>query len=67
MTQVLGGSRIRRMVQAQGIEPRKAFTLEEVAQARSLPSRVRNPVVISSQKGLRLFLEGERILVREVG
>jgi Fe2+ transport system protein FeoA len=70
MTQVLGGSRVRRMLQAQGIEPGKVLTLEEVAQAQSLPSKVRNPVVISSREGLRLFLErheGERVLVREAG
>jgi Fe2+ transport system protein FeoA len=70
MTQVLGGSRVRRMLQAQGIEPGKVLTLEEVAQAQSLPSRVRNPVVIFSREGLRLFLErheGERILVQKVG
>jgi Fe2+ transport system protein FeoA len=70
VTKILGGPKARKILSAQGIEPGKALTLEEVAQAQNLPGGVRNPVVISSREGLRLFLEPSEanyIFVTETG
>ncbi|MBC2745143.1 MAG: HAD-IC family P-type ATPase [Desulfosarcina sp.] len=67
---ILGGTKARRMLRTRGIEPGKVLILEGVAQAQSLQVGVRNPVVISSREGLRLFLtpsEGKQILVRGAG
>ena len=67
---ILGGVRAGKMLKARGIEPGKTLILESVAQAQSLQVNVRNPVVISSREGLRLFLsraEADCILVREAG
>lgn len=67
---ILGGARANAMLCSRGIEPGKVLTLEGVAQAQSLKDGFRNPVVISSREGLRLFLEpkdGERVFVREAG
>ncbi len=64
---ILGGSNARQMLRSRGIEPGKIITLETVARAQTLQPDIRNPVVISSREGLRLFLEatdGRRILVR---
>ena len=68
--EILGGTNARRMLRSRGIEPGKTLVLQAVAQAQTLQPGVRNPVVISSREGLRLFLEredGERILVRKTG
>ncbi|MBC2733566.1 MAG: ferrous iron transport protein A [Desulfobacteraceae bacterium] len=67
---ILGGTKARRMLRTRGIEPGKVLILEGVAQAQSLQVGVRNPVVISSREGLRLFLtpsDGKQILVRGAG
>jgi Fe2+ transport system protein FeoA len=66
--EIIGGSRARKMLQTLGVEPGKVLVLESVAQAQSLKMGARNPVVLSSREGLRLFLtpeDGRRILVRE--
>ena len=65
---VLGGTKAKQALQARGLEPGKTLILESVGQAQSLHTDVRNPVVVSSREGLRLFLtpkDGNNILVRE--
>lgn len=68
---ILGGVNAAHMLQTRGIEPGKVLVLEGVAaQAQSLRQGIRNPLVISSREGLRLFLtpdSGEQILVRRAG
>jgi Fe2+ transport system protein FeoA len=68
--EILGGPKAQEMLRARGIKPGEVIVLEGVAQAQSLHGGVRNPVVISSREGLRLFLEprdGQQIFVREAG
>ncbi|MGD8387086.1 MAG: FeoA family protein [Desulfobacteraceae bacterium] len=70
VTRILGGQGARSMLEKRKIGPGRILTLEGVAQAQSLRSGVRNPLVINSREGLRLFLrqnEGEQILVLENG
>jgi hypothetical protein len=65
---ILGGEAAAGMLLARGIEPGTTIVLESVAQAQSLTFGVKNPVIISSREGLRLFLarnQGKQILVRE--
>lgn len=65
---ILGGNRATAMLCSRGIEAGKTLILEGVAQAQSLKDGFRNPVVISSREGLRLFLETKdatRIMVAE--
>jgi Fe2+ transport system protein FeoA len=64
--QVLGGERARQMLYSRQITPETVLVLENVAPAQSLRTETRNPVVIASREGLRLFLsqeDGRRILV----
>jgi len=67
---ILAGANARMMLASQGIEPGKVLILEGVEQAKSLYMSRRNPVVVSSRNGLRLYLQqkdAKRIFVREVG
>ncbi|MBW2011369.1 MAG: hypothetical protein JRI32_06945, partial [Deltaproteobacteria bacterium] len=66
---ILAGAHARMMLVSQGIEPGKVLILEGVEQAKSLYMSRRNPVVVSSRNGLRLYLQqkdANRIFVREV-
>lgn len=53
---VLGGPGALRLLERQGVGPNIHLTLEGVGQAQSIPVAVRNPIVIVSREGLRLFL-----------
>jgi hypothetical protein len=58
------------MLYSRQIEPGTILVLENVAPAQSLRTETRNPVVIASREGLRLFLnpeDGRRILVTPAG
>lgn len=64
---ILGGSKSCCMLNEFRIQPGTTISLEHIAMAQSLKIGVRNPIVISSHDGLRLFLEphhAEQILVR---
>lgn len=64
--QILGGERARQMIYSRRITPKTVLVLEKVAPAQSLRTESRNPVVIASREGLRLFLsqeDGRRIMV----
>jgi len=66
--QILGGPHSRQMLLSRGIKPGDVITLEEVAEAKGMPATVRNPVIVFSGEGLRLFLgetEGKMIIVHE--
>lgn len=68
--QILGGKRARQMLYSRQIEPGTILVLENVAPDQSLRTETRNPVVIASREGLRLFLnpeDGRRILVTPAG
>ena len=67
--QILGGANACQMLGSRGIEPGKILILEGVAPAQNLRMGVRNPVVITSAEGLRLFLnlsDAEQILVQQI-
>jgi Fe2+ transport system protein FeoA len=66
---ILGGTKATQMLSNQGIEAGKTLILENVGQAKSMQLTVRNPVVITSNEGLRLFLDPQhagQIQVREI-
>lgn len=70
VVEILGGYYARKQLGSHGIEPRRTIVLETVAGAQVLRHEVRNPVVVVSRGGLRLFLrprEGERIFVWRAG
>ncbi len=66
--EILGGTNAVKMLEEKGVRPGRTMVLEKVAQAQALHIGVRNPVVVSSSEGLRLFLssfDANKILVRE--
>ena len=66
---LLGGANAKQMLLSRGIEPGKILVLDGVEQAQNLHHGIRNPLIISSRDGLRLFLqpdEGQQLFVREV-
>ena len=54
---ILGGENAREMLRARGIEPGAVLILEGVGPAKTLYMSKKNPVVVSTRDGLRLFLE----------
>ncbi len=68
VTKILGGSKAQQMLKIRQIKPGMVITLEQVAPAQSFQTEIRNPLVIASREGLRLFLapdDGSRILVED--
>jgi Fe2+ transport system protein FeoA len=66
---ILGGANARQLLKAKGIEPGINLVLESVAQAQTVFPEVRNPVVVTSREGLRLFLkpaDARKIMVRQI-
>ena len=65
---ILGGENAREMLRSRGIETGEVLVLEGVSPARTLYMSKKNPVVISTRDGLRLFLEqknANKIFVKE--
>lgn len=67
---ILGGQNSRQTLASQGIRPGKILLLEGVEQADKLnmAEGIKNPLVISTRDGLRLFLrqrEGKQIFVQD--
>ena len=65
---ILGGQNARSMLSSRGIEPEIVLVLEGITPARTLHMGKRNPVIISTKDGLRLFLEEKdcnQIFVKE--
>ena len=65
---ILGGENARKMLCARGIEPGAVLVLEGVSPAKTLYMSKKNPVVVSTRDGLRLFLEqknADQIFVKE--
>ncbi len=65
---LLGGENAREMLRARGVEPGAVLVLEGINPARSFYMSKQNPIVVSTKKGLRLFLEqknADKIFVKE--
>jgi len=65
--EILGGFKAEKMLFSRGVEPGKILILEGVEQAKNLFIGNKDPLIISTPDGLRLFLqekEGKRIFVK---
>jgi len=70
VTEIIGGQKIRAHLNTHGIQPGSTLILETIEQAKEAHTPGMQPITISSQGGLRLYLnpvQAARILVEHSG